>query len=61
MEFQKGRPGNVIQLTDDHSYGKSRLYVEDYDLHIEPTWSPDGKELIFVSNRGIQLGSGGLW
>jgi len=30
-------------------------------LHIEPTWSPDGKEIIFLSNHGIPLGSGALW
>src|SRR3970282_1547910 len=28
---------------------------------IEPTWSPDGRELIAMSNRGIPLGSGAIW
>ncbi|MBI4552595.1 MAG: CehA/McbA family metallohydrolase [Candidatus Latescibacteria bacterium] len=53
--------GEPVSLTRDHAYGKSRLYFGDYDLHIEPSWSPDGKELLFVSNRGLPLGSGGIW
>ena len=61
LEILNGRPEKKIQVTRDHSYGKSRLYFGEYDLHIQPTWSPDGKELIFVSNRNISLGSGGLW
>lgn len=61
MEIQEGRPGEVIQLTRDHRYRNDRLYFGDYDLHIQPTWSPDGTEIIFVSNRGIPLGSGAVW
>jgi len=61
MEVKDGKPGQIIQLTADHRYGKDRLYFGDYDLHIEPRWSPDGKELVFVCNRGIPLGSGALW
>ena len=53
--------GDPIQLTRDNDYGKRRLYFGAYDLHIEPSWSPDGKELMFVSNRGIPLGSGAVW
>ena len=53
--------GDPIQLTRDNDYGKRRLYFGAYDLHIEPHWSPDGKELLFVSNRGIPLGSGAVW
>jgi hypothetical protein len=61
VEVNNGKPGKTIQLTQDHRYGKDRLYFGDYDLHIEPTWSPDGKEIIFLCNRGIPLGSGALW
>lgn len=61
MQVNDGKPGQVVQLTDDHRYGRDRLYFGDYDLHIEPTWSPDGREIILLCNRGIALGSGALW
>ncbi len=61
MEIRNGQAGEKTQVTRDHSYGKSRLYFGDHDLHIQPTWSPDGREIIFVSNRDILLGSGAIW
>ncbi|MDE2729266.1 MAG: CehA/McbA family metallohydrolase [Gemmatimonadota bacterium] len=56
-----GAAGDPIQLTRDNDYGRSRLYFGAYDLHIEPSWSPDGSELMFIGNRGIPLGSGAVW
>ena len=32
-----------------------------YDHYLSPTWSPDGKELILISNRGEIWGTGGFW
>ena len=60
-EIAEGKPGPRIRLTSPNNYGSNRLYFGNIDLHIEPTWSPDGKEIIFLSNRGIPLGSGALW
>ncbi len=50
-----------LAVTTDHRFGRDRLYFGDYDMHIAPAWAPGGRELLFVSNRGIPLGSGGLW
>ena len=56
-----GQAGAAIQVTTDNRFGRDRLYFGDFDMHLSPSWSPDGRELLFVSNRGIPLGSGGVW
>jgi TolB protein len=61
MEVADGKPGRVTQVTTDHDFGRERLYFSPIDVHISPAWSPDGRELLLVSNRGIPLGSGGIW
>ena len=60
-EIAEAKPGRTIQLTRDNSFGRARLYFGEYDLHIQPAWMPDADSLLFVSNRGIPLGSGGVW
>ena len=61
LPVENGVPGQPLKLTEDHAYVNERLYFGAPDLHIQPTISPDGKEMILVSNRGIPLGSGALW
>jgi TolB protein len=61
MDIVDGKPGKSMQVTTDNSFGRDRLYFGDVDVHISPAWSPDGRELLMVSNRGIPLGSGGIW
>ncbi|MBI1352971.1 MAG: hypothetical protein GC160_01405 [Acidobacteria bacterium] len=58
---EAGNPGKPIRLTLDHDFHNARLYFGQADLHIEPTISPDGSEMILVSNRDISLGSGAVW
>ncbi len=53
--------GDAVPLTQDNNFGKRRLYFSDHDLYIQPAWSPDGQEIMFLSNRGIPLGSGAVW
>ena len=53
--------GEPIAVTTDNAYPRDRLYFGQWDMHIEPAWTSDGKELVFVSNRDVPLGSGDLW
>jgi hypothetical protein len=61
LSFDNGKTGRPTQITAEHSYGRARLYFSPFDDHISPNWSPDGKELLLISNRGIPLGSGAIW
>jgi TolB protein len=53
--------GEPLRLTEDHDSNLPRYYYSRWDHYISPTWSPDGKEIILVSNRGHIHGSGGFW
>ncbi len=52
--------GDEIAVTKDNDYGRDRLYFGNWDMHITPSWLPDGKELLLVSNQGVPLGSGNV-
>jgi TolB protein len=54
-------PGEITRLTEDNDSRLPRYYYSVWDHYLSPTWSPDGRELIFVSNRGHIHGSGGMW
>ncbi|MEZ0332440.1 MAG: CehA/McbA family metallohydrolase [Gemmatimonadales bacterium] len=49
------------RITEDRDGGLPRYYYGRYDQYFSPSWSPDGRELILVSNRGHIWGSGGIW
>lgn len=53
--------GEEVAITTDHPFGRNRLYFGAWDMHITPTWFPDGRELLLVANRGVALGSGDVW
>ncbi len=61
-EIRDGRwAGEEILVTPDRQYPRDRLYFGPWDMHTQPVWTPDGKELIFVTNRDVPLGSGDIW
>jgi TolB protein len=61
IRMHGGEPGEIAPLTVDHAGGLPRYYYAAIDHELSPSWSPDGTELLFVSNRGHIYGSGGIW
>lgn len=59
--FASARVDSITRITEDRDSGLPRYYYSRWDHYLSPTWSPDGKELILVSNRGRIYGTGGLW
>jgi TolB protein len=53
--------GPEMAVTEDHRFGKPRLYFADWDFHTQPAWLKDSRGLLLVSNRGVALGAGKLW
>ena len=53
--------GPPVAVTQDNAYGNDRLYFGRWDFNGEPAWTPDGKALLLLSNRGVPLGSGHVW
>jgi len=60
--IENGRwAGPAVAVTQDARYERSRLYFGPWDMHLQPAWTPDGEELLLLSNRGLPLGSGHVW
>ena len=53
--------GQPVRITEDRDSGLPRYYYSKYDLYLSPAWSPDGREILLVSNRGQVWGTGGIW
>ncbi len=52
---------DVQRLTGENRSPLPRYYYSAFDHEISPAWSPDGAEIVFVSNRGHIYGTGGFW
>ena len=56
-----GQAENVTRVSDDRESGLPRYYYNTVDQFLSPAWSPDGRELLVLSNRGHIWGSGTIW
>jgi TolB protein len=56
-----GRAATTERVTEAHDSKLPRYYHHRFDQYLSPSWSPDGRELLLVSNRGHVWGSGGFW
>jgi TolB protein len=61
MPFRGGVPGTPEMITTDFKFPSRTVYYGEWAHHLHPTWTPDGRALILVSNRDSQHGSGGLY
>jgi Tol biopolymer transport system component len=59
-EIRDGRIASSRALTPDRRSTVSRYYYSPFDHAINPTWTRDGRELVFVSNREIAHGTGDI-
>ncbi len=56
-----GALAHAAALLGDARSSVRRYYYSAYDHEINPTWSRDGKEILFVSNHEHAHGTGGFW
>src|SRR5262249_54699012 len=51
----------VRRLIPEHTSKIERYYYAPTDHAINPSWTPDGQRLLFVSNREVAYGTGDIW
>ncbi|MCH7822664.1 MAG: CehA/McbA family metallohydrolase [Proteobacteria bacterium] len=52
---------SASRLTEERKSDVTRYYYSAFDHEISPTWSPDGKQLLYISNPEIPYGTGAIW
>jgi Tol biopolymer transport system component len=60
-DVNDGKLENIVRLTGETKSALPRYYYSTFDTEISPVWTRDGKEILFVSNRGHIHGTGGFW
>jgi len=60
-DVNDGKLDKEVRLTGESKSELPRYYYSAFDTEISPVWTRDGKEILFVSNRGHIHGSGGFW
>jgi len=58
--IEAGKLGARRAVVAPHESKIARYYYSKHDHAINPSWTPDGKRLVFVSNREIAYGTGDL-
>jgi TolB protein len=60
-DVHDGFLASITRLTEETKSSLPRYYYAAYDMEINPVWSRDGEEILFISNRGHIYGTGGFW
>lgn len=59
-DFRDDQLTAIKCLIPDHKSAVKRYYYSAFDHAINPTWSKDGKEIYFISNKEVIHGTGDL-
>ena len=60
-DMKDGKLANAVRLTGETRSDLPRYYYSQYDMEINPVWTRDGLEILFLSNKGHIHGTGGFW
>ena len=60
-DVRDGKLENLVRLTGETKSDLPRYYYSQYDTEINPVWTRDGQEILFISNQGHIHGTGGFW
>jgi TolB protein len=60
-DFADGALSGIRRLTGEHKSELPRYYYSAFDHEINPVWTRDGRDIVYVSNRNHIYGTGGLW
>jgi TolB protein len=52
---------HVRRLTGERKSELPRYYYSAFDHEINPVWTRDGRDIVYVSNRNHLYGTGGFW
>jgi TolB protein len=56
-----GKLENIVRLTGETKSDLPRYYYSEYDMEINPVWTRDGEQILYISNKGHIHGTGGFW
>jgi TolB protein len=60
-DVRDGKLESIVRLTGETKSPLPRYYYSAYDMEISPVWTRDGREILFISNKGHIHGTGGFW
>ena len=52
---------NVRPLLGERQSKITRYYYSTYDHALNPSWTPDGKRILYVTNNEVAWGTGDIW
>src|SRR2546426_7708116 len=59
-QVRDGRLAEIRTVVVDRKSAVPRYYYSPFDHGINPAWTPDGKSIVFVSNREVAHGTGDI-